>query len=194
MADTAWKAHERAVGVAFSRWIAQTPTGKKPPAIIARQALQGRMVERLWGDLALHPDVTPKWAAAASWFMNWTMVDAKRRKVFSLPALLRSPSHAMFEWWAKLDEQCPSDRMRLMVLMDRGARLLVYGHREAQVFQEMVGEGLYPLYKFRAQQGAPCEEPLTICHLDAFVRAVEPGAFGCPGPAEIKQQSKKENG
>ena len=195
MGDTAWKAHERAVGAAISRWIAQTPKGKKPPAIIARQALQGRMVERLWGDLALHPDVTPKWAAAASWFMNWAMVDAKRRKVFSLPSVLRSPSHAMFEWWAKLTDQAPSDRMRFMVLMDRGARLLVYGHREAKVIHDQVGEGLYPLYHLRPQMGADLDESLTFCHLEAFLHAVEPAAFGCPGPAEAKTTtSTKENG
>lgn len=192
MADTAWKAHERAVGVAFSRWIAQTPKGKKPPAIIARQALQGRMVERLWGDLALHPDVTPKWMSSASWFMNWVMVDAKRRKVFSLPALLRSPSHAMFEWWAKLDEQCPSDRMRFMVLMDRGARLLVYGRREAKVIHDATGNLPFPSYQFRAQDDAHLDEPLTICHLDAFVRDIEPDAFGCPGLTETKPNPKKE--
>lgn len=195
MGDTSWKKHERAVGAAFSRWIAQTPKGKKPPAIVARQDLRGRMVERLWGDLAIHPDVTPKWAEAASWFMNWAMVDAKRRKVFSLPALLRSPSHDLFKWWAKLDEQCPSDRMRFMVLMDRGARLLVYGRREAKVIHDWAGDDLYPLYQFRAQVGSALDEPLTVCHLEAFLRAIEPAAFGCPGSDEPKTTTTtKEDG
>lgn len=185
MSDS-WKAHERAVGAAFSRWIAQTPTGRKPPAILSRQALHGRMVERLWGDLAIHPDVTTKWAAASSWFMNWAMVDAKRRKVFSLPAVLRSPSHPVFEWWEKLTDQCPSDRMRLMVLMDRGARFLMYGEREAAVLHEG-GEPSYPYYRLHPASESPLDERLTFCHLDAFVRAIEPEAFGCPGPAEAKK-------
>lgn len=188
--DTAWKAHERAVGAAFSRWIAQTPTGKKPPAIVARQDLRGRMVERLWGDLAIHPDVTPRWAAAASWFMNWAMVDAKRRKEFSLPSVLRSPSHAMFAWWAKLTEQAPSDRMRLMVLMDRGARFLVYGRREVATLHEG-GEPSYPYYQLRPAAASAVDERLVVCHLDAFVREFEPDAFGCPGPAKAKTKTKE---
>jgi hypothetical protein len=184
VADAAWKAHERAVGAAFSRWIAQTPPKGKAPEIISRQALHGRMVERLWGDLAIHPKCPDAWLPAAAWFMGRFQVDAKRRKVFSLPAWLSSPKHAVWGWWDKLTDETASDKFRMMILMDRKSRILVYGEREAKWIEEQQGKSDHTLFRTRS----PERETLAVCHFETALRWLDPSAYDCPKPKKLKSK------
>lgn len=177
VADQAWKAHERAVAAAFSRWLA----GGREGQVISRQALHGRMVERLWGDLAIHPDCPARWQPTASWFMGRFFVDAKRRAAFSLPAMVASPRHEFWSWWAKLSDQAPSDRLRFMVLMERGKRLLAYGDRERAVFSDQFGA---PAPAPRLDLcGGP--ERVTICHFEGWLRWADPEGLGRPAPGKV---------
>lgn len=176
MADQAWKAHERATAAAFSRWLTEGREGQ----VISRQALHGRMVERLWGDLAIHPDCPARWQPAAAWFMGRVFVDCKRRAAFTLPAMLSSPGHAFWAWWEKITDQSPSDRLRLMVLMERGKRLLAYGSRERVAFGGLFGntapEPHLDLF------GGP--ERVTICHFEGWLRWVDAEGLGRPAPGK----------
>jgi len=117
---SAWKQNERAVAVAFSRWL----TDGKCSTVLARMPLQGRNLERLTGDLHPHPDCPPKWRPRATWFMESFYVDAKRRKDFALTALAAGGCPRFWRAWAKTQDNA-RHKVPLMVCLEKQTRLVV---------------------------------------------------------------------
>ena len=182
MPDDPWKKFERLMAEAFSRWITGEWGKKKPEPLLSRQSLMGRMVERLYGDLSVHPDCPPEWVAAASWFMTTFQADAKNRKQFRIDRLITRPEDPLWEWWEKLTNETASDKFRMMVARQGTVVALVFGERERTAFGDAWGDfGLTTL-----DVRAPGRERLTLCDLRAFLKWSDPAGLGCPGPREAK--------
>lgn len=187
--DKAWKKWERTVAESLSRWM----SGGRCKTIVARQSLLGRMVERKYGDMAPHPDCPEKWRPAARWFMEKFHVDAKVRKAFRLPALLTGPAHPFWSWWGKLTHEAAmaGAKMRLMVLLAKPSNehVLVFGRRERQWFDSLVGLKLsFPSMTLRrayAEAGGD-EEAVTLVQLEPMLKFLDPQALGCPGPEGVE--------
>lgn len=186
MGDTAWKAWEREVGKAISRWL--TGALSKPRNdLVARQALYGRMIERKYGDMAPHPDCPEAWRPAVAWFMATFHVDAKNRKKFRLPGLLTGKDHEFWSWWAKLSHEAAmaGAKKRLMVLLAKpsGERVLVFGQRERAWFDDHVGDKWgFPHLQLRRVRGEKDgdDETIYLVSLADFLRHADPEVLGCP--------------
>ncbi len=193
MADKAWKQFERTCAEWFSRWL----SGKlesdlvEDTRVIARQALLGRMVERIWGDMAIHPKIAPRMQPLARWFMDTFMVDAKLRKKFKLPSLLTYPDHEFWTWWEKLtDDAVKSNaKQRLMVLMENHSKthILAFGEKERDWFEEHgahIDGSNFPKLKleFFQTRGTirDAKDRVTFCEFEAFLKWVDPTRLGCP--------------
>lgn len=155
--------------MALSRWLSNGRCG----TVLSRQSLHGRMVERIWGDLAIHPDCPPRWRPRADWFMETFFVDAKNRKSFSVSALLMGSNHPFWSWRAKALEQADKKHM-LLVLMDRRRRL---------VAGAMPGTTHAAPWLWACRGGLPREDYCTFVDLAAWCAAAEPEAWGCPALA-----------
>ena len=175
MAEQGWKVEERRVAMAFSKWL----SGGKCERVLARQKMQGRMIERLHGDLAPHPDCPLIWSPAADWFARGFQVDAKRRAAFSVKGLLTQPAHPVYAWWQKLSEQTRSGKWRMLVALEGQTRVLIYGEQEATWLDERHGRKGLPPY-LRLSSGREGQERLSLFHLDAWLKAVDPVGLGVP--------------
>lgn len=191
MADKAWKAWERTCAEWFSRWLSGSLDKKSPTVederVVCRQSLMGRMVERKYGDLAIHPACSERMRPCADWFMKTFMVDAKKRASFRLPGLLTSPGHEFWNWWAKLSEDAGAQgKRRFMVLLDHNskARVLAFGRSESKVFTDNLGfMRPFPFFNMShridtLQDGD--REEMTFCDFDKFLRWADPVGLGCP--------------
>ena len=184
MGDKAWKKFERTCAEWFSRWLAGKLESDlvEDTRIIARQALLGRMVERIWGDMAIHPKIAPRMQPTARWFMDTFMVDAKLRKRFKMPSLLTSPNHDFWFWWDKLGEDAAKagGKKRLMVLMEGGSKghVLAFGGKELEWFLSNCGGVRFPTLKLLAHTDE--REAVTFCEFEAFLKWADPVVLGCP--------------
>jgi hypothetical protein len=187
-----WKAYERHC----ARWLSQWLAGKlgsdlaEHNRIVCRQALYGRMIEKIHGDLAIHPDCDKRYLPAAQWFMNNFQVDAKHRKEFTLTSLLNAPRHRFYEWWKKLAEDAAAagQKKRLMILMDHHSRMsvAVFGFFERKWLTDVVnGLKQAPFASFTLRPAASvCEEEITLCEFESFLHWLDPHMLGCPAAVE----------
>jgi len=188
MADKAWKAWERLVGGTLSRWLSTPWIKSGRDDLICRQALYGRMVERKYGDMAIHPDCPEKWRKAAMWFMTTFHVDAKNRAKFRIPSLLTNPLHEFWKWWAKLTHEAAmaGGKKRLMVLLAKpgNEHLLVIGMRELMWISDLLGKGWdFPMFTLQRRGTLPeDEEKLFICQFEEFLKFADAQLLLCPGP------------
>jgi hypothetical protein len=164
--------------------------------------MMGRMIERKYGDLAIHPKCSDRFLPMARWFMERFQVDAKNRKAFRLPGLLTSPSHVFWEWWAKLSGEVPrysrillpgiftteagpkveeKGKIRLMVILNNPSKehLLVLGFEDMEFFQSALGlmNKAIPTIEIRH---ANTEDAVKIVVLEDFLRWADPVSLGCP--------------
>ena len=175
---SAWKAFERLAAVKFSKFLAQdTVTGVEAERVICRQALHGRMVENIWGDLAVHPKCSERMLPAAAWFMNNVMTECKNRKVFRLPAILSAAAHPFWEWWEKLSNNA-GQKKRFLVAMNQPSKehILAYGEREATWIWDAFGRHAIPSMDI-IREG---RERVSFVILEDFIRVADPVALGCP--------------
>jgi hypothetical protein len=186
-----WKKWERTCAEQFSRWLAGKPGSDlvADKHIVCRQSLMGRMAERKYGDLAIHPDCIPEMRPRADWFMKQIMVDAKNRKAFRIPSLLTSPRHVFIEWWDKITGDASEQlKWRLMVVLNKPSNehILIFGQAEREWLNKSVGDirRLFPVFEYRAIEG---REIITICQLEGFLLSVDPASLGCPKASEAKQ-------
>jgi hypothetical protein len=177
VADDPWKKFERLMAESFSRWITGEWGKGKPAPLLSRQSLMGRMVERLYGDLSVHPDCPPEWVAAASWFMATFQADAKNRKKFRIERTITRPDDPLWGWWAKLTDETASDKLRMMVARQGTVVALIYGEREAGEFTDAWGTPPFATLRLVAEG----RERLTLCDLRAFLKWSDPAGLGCPG-------------
>lgn len=188
-----WKGFERQVGGVFSRWISSPWVKGGRNDLICRQALYGRMIERKYGDLAIHPDCPEKWKAPARWFMDTAMVDAKARASFRIASLLTNPNHAFYKWWAKLthDAAMAGAKKRFMVMLTKpgNEHIVVFGNREKEWLKSMAGDRwLFPMMTLRRwvlpalEAEAAEEEILTLCEFETLFGHVDAHLMGCPAP------------
>lgn len=201
MPDSPWKKHERMVAVLFSRWLAQGVTGVEADRVLSRQALHGRMVERLHGDLAIHPKCSERMRPAAEWFMRTFQVDAKNRKAFRLPGLLTGAKHPFWEWWDKLSEETPRYRtynlpvgpgetelhnqgkVRMMVILNNPSkeRLLVLGFGDGEFYEGACGKMHDAIPTFEISKVMTHGTiAVKIVVLEDFLAWTDPVALGCP--------------
>jgi hypothetical protein len=185
-----WKKWERTCAEQFSRWLAGKPGSDlvADKHILCRQSLMGRMVERKYGDLAIHPDCIPPMRPLAEWFMKQIMVDAKNRKAFRVPSLITSPLHPFIEWWSKLTVTASEQmKWRLMVILNKPSNehILIFGQPEREWLNKSVGDvqKLIPVFQFRPVNGS---EVVTICQLEDFLESIDPFSLGCPKASEAK--------
>lgn len=194
MGDTPWKKFERTCAEWFSRWLCGAVDKKNSTVaeerIICRQSLMGRMVERIWGDMAIHPKIDPAFRPAAEWFMGKFMVDAKLRKRFRLTSLLTSPHHEFWQWWDKLtdDASRAGGKYRLMVLMEAGSKghILAFGNHERQWFLDQFGGFKFPSMGMWMRQDAEKLEEISFCEFEEFLKWADPVGLGCP---EVKRDA-----
>lgn len=205
MSDSPWKVLERTTALALSTWLAQGVKGVEGERILARQSMMGRMIERKYGDLAIHPKCSDRFLPMARWFMERFQVDAKNRKKFRLPGLLTSPAHVFWEWWAKLSGEVPrysrilksspragdpsagvisveeKGKIRLMVILNNPSKehLLVLGFEDMEFFQSALGlmDKAIPTIEIRH---ANTEDAVKIVVLEDFLRWADPVSLGCP--------------
>lgn len=199
MASSAWKTWERTCSKAFSRWLSGALDKESPRVederVVCRQSLMGRMVERKYGDLAIHPDCSERMRPRADWFMRTFMVDAKKRAAFRLPSLLTSPEHEFWKWWEKLSEDAGKQgKRRLMVLLDHNskAHVLAFGASEKKWLDDIVKirEATFPTLHYRAAAefepttgqnlAAFGKDKIVFCEFERFLRGVDPVLLGCP--------------
>lgn len=176
----------------FSRWLSGALEKESPRAeenrVVCRQSLMGRMVERKYGDLAIHPDCSERMRPRADWFMRTFMVDAKKRASFRLPSLLTSPGHEFWKWWEKLSVDAGEQgKRRLMILLDHNskAHILAFGAGERRWLEDIVGlrwsQTPFPILRLDAYCLVGAEkETINFCEFEAFLRWAEPVALGCP--------------
>lgn len=188
MGDTPWKKWERTVAEAFSRWLSET-ADKEPRAVggrvVCRQSLMGRMVESVFGDLAIHPQCAAKYLPAAQWFMTTFMVDAKNRKAFRLPSLLRSPKHEFWGWWDKLGDDAAraGGKHRLMVMLDKscGVHTLAFGGRDRDWLMSQCGRFTFQHFVMETPKGdRENPEKVVFCEFESFLEWANPVGLGCP--------------
>lgn len=188
MADHAWKRFERRVAEGFSRWL----SGGKSSQVLARQSLLGRMVERLHGDLAPHPDCPEKYKTSAAWFMSRFQIDAKRRKAFSIESVLHQPAHQLWSWWAKLTEDTAQDKYPVLVLVaPRGGAIVVY---DEMLNLDLLNRGGSNRSIPEAMVWSPYgkDSVLFMRSFDLWVRGLcEPQVLGCPSAAVVNTPTGK---
>jgi hypothetical protein len=135
------------------------------------------MVERLYGDLAIHPDCPDKWKPHARWFMEQFHCDAKKRAEFTLTSILRSPEHQFWKWWDKLTDEA-GQQSRFMLTTSQNCLVLIYGTKERTWFNDMMGQPPFTVYKVEAKD----RENVYFCHLESFLHWADPVSLGCPDP------------
>jgi hypothetical protein len=205
MPDSPWKKWERQVAVLFSRFLAQGGTGVEAERILSRQALMGRMIERTYGDLTVHPKCSDRFRPMAKWFMERFQVDAKNRKAFRLPGLLTGAEHPFWGWWEKLSEETPrysrvltrtprvddpsasimgveeKGKIRMMVIMNCPSKehLLVLGYGDGEFYESALGNMSRAIPTFEIQR-VRTEDAVKIVVLEDFLEWADPVALGCP--------------
>jgi len=169
--------------------------------ILSRQALMGRMVERTYGDLTVHPKCAERFLPAARWFMGRVQADAKNRKAFRLPGLLTAPAHPFWGWWDKLSEETPRYRremippaegeakwrtnewgkVRMMVVMNAPSKehLLVLGFGDMDFFESAMG-GMGKEIPTMEIRRVHTEDAVKIVVLEDFLEWADPVSLGCP--------------
>lgn len=178
MPDTPWKVFERTVAKAISLWL----SSGKCPQVIARQALVGRMVERIGGDTGIHPKCPAEWLPAARWFQTSFQVDAKNRKKFRLDRLLARPKGDLWNWWEKLrSESEGTGKTPLMVLQHGGMHVAVITPRFFGQVEAVANVYESPWMKI----GRNIDEVLHLCEFEKLLDHVEPEHLGCPKPVEV---------
>lgn len=184
MADKPWKKWERTVAERFSRWLSYG----KCPKVICRQALMGRMVERIYGDMAIHPNCPDKYRPMADWFMKTFIVDAKNRKSFRLASLLTSPKHEFFWWHDKLlgDAVRAGGKRPIMVLLDKptNVHVVAFG-KHLRTLLEMNGVRIYEstpmmVLAFGKDDEDGGSDRFMFCLFEGWLKAVDPVGLGCP--------------
>lgn len=205
MPDSPWKKWERQVAVLFSRWLAQGVGGVESERIISRQALLGRMIEQIYGDLAIHPKCSERFLPMARWFMEKFQVDAKNRKAFRLPGLLTGSEHPFWGWWAKLTEETPKysrildlnssvakvkeqGKVRMMVIMNTPSKehLLVLGFGDLEFIESAAGRMNHAIPTFEiSKAGTQDGTAVKIVVLEDFLNWADPVSMGCP---KIKEE------
>lgn len=192
MSDKPWKVFEREVARGFSKWVTDGDDDK----VICRQALLGRMVESVFGDLAVNPKCDPRWKQAGSWFMSKFMVDAKNRKAFSLSGLLTAPLHPFWAWWEKLEDDAAraGSKTPLIVVLDKAtrARLLAFSDVAMRAFQDLFGfperwMGVRGVVDRESPDVLPSKariHKVVFMKFEDFFKWVSPYGLGCPGRAE----------
>lgn len=194
MSDKPWKVFERAVAKGFSNWI----TDDADEQVICRQALLGRMVESVYGDLALNPKSDPCWREAGTWFMSTFMVDAKNRKVFSLSGLLTAPAHPFWGWWYKLEDDAvrAGGKIPLLVVIDKStrARLIAIGEKTSALLEDKNGGPNVAYLDVNAGISIKQDPALSSMEVrtlrikfmkfDNFFEWVSPYGLGCPHKSE----------
>lgn len=180
MPDTPWKRLERKVAESFSMFL----SGGKCRTVLSRQALWGRMVERIYGDLAIHPACPKEWFAAAKWFMEWAHVDAKNRQAFRIAGLLTQKKPPFFQWWDKLTGESPN-KMRFMVLLDKASRtqVIAFGTREDELIEKSIGcwRGAIPNIHMRRLDIYGKIESIYLCQFEQFLKRIDPSLLGFNG-------------
>lgn len=199
MPDSPWKVFERTCATLYSRWLAQGETGVMSERIVSRQALMGRMIERTYGDLTVHPKCADRYLPMAKWFMKTFQIDAKNRKAFRLPGLLTGVRHPFWIWWDKLSEETPRYRtynlpmgpgeteehhegkIRMMVIMNAPSKehLLVLGFGDGEFYESALGkmDRAIPTFEIRR---VGTEDAVKIVVLEDFLEWADPVALGCP--------------
>lgn len=189
MGDTAWKEWERTVAKGFSSWL----TGGTRNDVLMRMPLQGRMVERTFGDLCVNSRVPERWKPAGLWFLQKFLVDAKNRKRFRLPGLLTGPDHEFYGWWRKLTgDAADNGKWRLMVLLDKPSNVhtIVVGQKEWKLFDDKFGwlKGdvgnrriEFPVLKMHQPK---LDETLRFCQFEKLLKWLDPAALGAPIPSK----------
>lgn len=213
MPDSPWKKFERLVAERFSKWMAQGAKGVDAERILSRQALMGRMIERTYGDLTVHPKCSSRFLPMAKWFMEKFQVDAKNRKAFRLPGLLTGAEHPFWGWWEKLTEETPrygrmlvtvpdralalqakdSGKVRLMVIMNAPSKehLLVLGFGDMEFFQSAMGTMNRGIPTFEIHR-VKTEDAVKIVVLEDFLNWADPVSMGCPKIEEGSNAAEKE--
>jgi hypothetical protein len=181
MPDSPWKKFERLTAVKISKWLAQGAVrGVEAERVICRQALLGRMVENIWGDLAMHPQCSERMRPAAEWFMGKVMVDCKNRKKFRLPGILTEAAHPFWRWWEKLknDAMGAGQKMAFIVAMNQPSKehILAFGESEAAWVWDACGRYAVPSMDI-IRKG---RERVSFMILEKFLDVVDPVALGCP--------------
>jgi len=198
MSDS-WKQWERVVAEKLSRWL----TEGKCRTVVSRQSLMGRMVERIYGDMAIHPDCPEKHLPIARLFMDWFYVDAKNRQAFRLPGLLTQAKHPFWGWWNKLSGDVkPQTKFRLMPLLEgtSKAHIVVTGSWERGVFDGLFNRFKAPYMVMPAsRQTDGRDSSILICTLEDLLGWIDPSILitakkeaccGCVVPAEEEGGSK----
>jgi hypothetical protein len=212
MPDSPWKKFERLVAERFSKWMAQGAKGVDAERILSRQALMGRMIERTYGDLTVHPKCSSRFLPMAKWFMEKFQVDAKNRKAFRLPGLLTGAEHPFWGWWEKLTEETPrwsrimtrdgssgkvsteeKGKVRLMVIMNAPSKehLLVLGYGDTEFLDSAMGlmDREIPTIRIRRVKTA---DAVKIVVLEDFLNWADPVSMGCPKIEEGSNAAEKE--
>lgn len=181
MSEANWKRFERRVAEGFSLWLSNGASKQ----VVARQALMGRMVERLYGDLAPHPDCPGRFRARADWFMGRFFVDAKRRRSFSIEGVAFQRAHPFWLWWDKITRQADAEgKLKIMVLASGRRAVAAWSTAEESRFRDTDGGRI--TYVKVAPLAAPS---VYFASFDTLLKRFEPDAFGAPalmeaGPCE----------
>jgi hypothetical protein len=213
MPDSPWKKWERLVAERFSKWLAQGVEGVESERILSRQALMGRMVERTYGDITVHPKCAPRFLPMAKWFMERFQVDAKNRKAFRLPGLLTGVQHPFWGWWEKLTDETPryfpefpitapltgktivadKGKVRLMVIMNAPSKehLLVLGYGDGEFYERAMGKMSRAIPTFEIQR-VKTEDAVKIVVLEDFLEWADPVSLGCPKIEEGEHAAEKK--
>lgn len=158
MPDKTWKAFERATAKKLSLWL----SGGKSSKVLCRQALYGRMIERKYGDLAIHPDCPVLFTDRARAFMARYFVDCKRRKAFDDLAKMMSGRGAAWKWWEKALAQARAvGKIPVLIVQYRRAPWLIMLRMQAP--EPLDGYGWLEVYKPR------CPEGLYMTRLDSLL-------------------------
>jgi hypothetical protein len=169
----------------------------------------GRMIERTYGDLTVHPKCSDRFLPMARWFMKTFQVDAKNRKAFRLPGLLTGDKHPLWGWWAKLSEETPRYRaynlpigpgetgarsegkIRLMIILNNPSKehLLILGYGDGEFYEGACGKMSNAIPTFEiSKPGTHGTEAVKIVVLEDFLKWVDPVALGCPKAEEKYEQ------
>lgn len=169
--------------------------------ILSRQALMGRMIERTYGDITVHPKCSARFLPMAKWFMAHIQVDAKNRKAFRLPGLLTAPAHPFWSWWDKLSEETPRysrtlipgaltepvrrieerGKVRMMVILNCPSKehLLALGFGDLEFIESALGKMSRAIPTFEIRR-VRTEDAVKIVVLEDFLAWADPVSLGCP--------------
>lgn len=176
MPDSSWKVLERFCAASFSRWLSDGKNDK----LLARQSMYGRMIERRWGDLAVHPDCPTDWRPQAEWFMRTFHVDAKRRQAFDLAGLLNDKP----EFWLWFDktrqEALERNAYELLVLRIPRRRGLWVAFQTARAwFTDTHGYG-WPFPTLGVSRASDSIQIVSIWRLGDLLDWLDPISLDCP--------------